>query len=264
MAQGLWNIRRHLVEIKVGVFFIAAVALVFFGLISLREMKFFKGTYNINVEFQFAEGLTPAAPVRFCGVDVGEVKGVSVVERGGHPIVQVKVTVQQGTRIPGNANFFINSLSLFGEKYMEITPAPDKQEGYLKEGDTVVGLSPIPLFNVFVTFDKTMKEVTDFVKEGKIKTSFENTLLNLETMTADIREIVKSVKGGNGTIGRFLYDDSLYKETEEFISDLKSHPWKLLHMPKGQPAPKPGSKAEVPLKAEVSDKVEAGAAAKGN
>ena len=232
MASGMWNIRRHLVEIKVGVFFIAAISLLFFGLISLREVRFLKGTYSIKVEFNFAEGLSPSSPVRFCGVDVGEVKDIVVKEKDRHPIVVVYANIQKGVRIPKDANFFINSLSLFGEKYLEITPTQEKVKGFLSNGATVRGLSPIPLFNVFVTFDKTMKEVSDFVREGKIKTSFENSLMNMEQVTADIRDMVSGIKEGKGTIGRFLYDESLYKNIDEFMRDLKQHPWKLLHKPK--------------------------------
>lgn len=60
-----------------------------------------------------------------------------------------------------------------GEKYLEIDP-PSVLTGYMNAGDVIEGISPIPLFNVFASFNKTMKEVSEFVKEGKIKTSLES------------------------------------------------------------------------------------------
>ena len=45
-------------------------------------------------------------------------------------------------------------------------------------------------------------------------------------------EIVADVKGGSGTVGRLLYDDSLYEDLESLGADLKANPWKLLHRPK--------------------------------
>jgi phospholipid/cholesterol/gamma-HCH transport system substrate-binding protein len=231
MARKLEGMKKNVTYIKVGIFFLIAFIILFITLLSIRETTYFRGTYILKVKFIFAEGLRPASPVRFCGVDVGEVKKVEVKEEEKGPVVYVYAKIQKGVSIPSNAYFFVNSLSLFGEKYLEITPPPTI-EGYLKEGDTVEGISPTPLFNVFSTFHKTMREVSDFVREGKLKTSFENTLTNLEEASIEIKDLISNIKNKEGTIGRLFYDDSLYRKTEEFIDDLKKHPWKLLHKPK--------------------------------
>ncbi len=122
-------------------------------------------------------------------------------------------------------------MSLFGEKYLEIDPPP-LSTGYINDGDIIEGISPIPLFNVFASFNKTMKEVSEFVKEGKIKTSLERIFSNTEAITVELKGLIEDMKDEQGTIGRLLYDDSLYQTTEEFIADLKEHPWKLLYKPK--------------------------------
>jgi len=217
----------------VGVFVLVSLSILLYALLSIRELTFFKGTYVMPVKFNFAEGLRPSSPVRFCGVDVGEVKEVETKGGEGQPYVIVHAKIGKDIFIPTGSYFFINSLSLFGEKYLEIAP-PEEVDGYLKEGQLVEGISPIPLFNVFATFNKTMKEVHEFVKEGKLKVSFENTLMNLEEATAEVKGLIKDMRNKQGTVGRFLYDDSLYKVTEEFIQDIKNNPWKLLHKPKGK------------------------------
>ncbi|UCG35690.1 MAG: MCE family protein [Candidatus Omnitrophota bacterium] len=225
------NIRNFINEIKIGAFTLFALLILFFALLSVRELTFFKGTYILRAKFDFAEGLRPASPVRFCGVDVGEVKEVEVIEEEDKPLVIVHAKIEQGIRIPMNSYFFVNSLSLFGEKYLEIAP-PEKVTEYLGPNALVEGISPIPLFNLFATFNKTMKEVSEFVKEGKIKTTFENTLVNLEDISVEIKDLVKTLNSRAGTFGKLIYDDSLYKRTEEFIEDLQQHPWKLLYKPK--------------------------------
>ncbi|MDD5070110.1 MAG: MlaD family protein [Candidatus Omnitrophica bacterium] len=254
----IWDVRQNATYLKLGSFFIIALTVFFIAIFSIREVNFLQGNYLLQVKFKYVEGLRPASPVRFCGVDVGEVKDVKVIEGAERPYVIVSAKVNKGVRIPKNAYFFINSLSLFGEKYLEVRP-PEKTEEYLREGELIEGISPVPLFNVFATFQKTMEEISAFLQEGEIKTSFENTLANLEQATYEVKGLIiaaKDKKGTfgkllyddslynninglienlnnkNGTIGRFLYDDSLYKTTEEFIADLKAHPWKLLHKPK--------------------------------
>jgi ABC-type transporter Mla subunit MlaD len=193
MKNNFLDIRKYPVEIRIGGFFLGALLLLFIALLSMRELTFFKGTYVLNIKFDFAEGLRPASPVRFCGVDVGEVRDVEIKEENNRPVAYVYVKVQKEARIPKGSYFFINSLSLFGEKYLEITP-PQAISDYLKEGESVEGISPTPLFNVFTNFNMTMEEIKEFVKEGKLKTSLENTMKNFE----------------------------------EFSEDIKKHPWKLL------------------------------------
>lgn len=217
--------------IKIGSFFVVGFLLFFVTLLSIREVSFFKGSYNITVKFEFVEGLRSSSPVRFCGVDVGEVRQVSVIEEKNKPWVYVYVKVQNGIKIPKGSYFFVNSLSLFGEKYLEVTPAQTVTT-YLNKGDIVEGISPMPLFNVFSTFTKTMEEVRLFVKEGKLKASFENILANTESISFELKGLIEDMKNKKGTVGRLLYDDSLYRTTEEFITDLKNHPWKLLHKPR--------------------------------
>jgi len=231
MAKGLWDGKANIKYIKLGIFFLGAFIVFFTTLLSIREVNIFKGTYNLIIRFEFAEGLRPSAPVRYCGVDVGEVKGVTVVEENKKPLVHVRAKIQDGIRIPKDSYFFINSLSLFGEKYLEIAP-PETVGAYAAENEIIEGIAPVPLFTLFSTFNKTMKEVEAFVKEGKIKTTFESILLNLDDISLEVKGLFEDMKDKQGTIGRLLYDDSLYRTTEELLQDLKEHPWKLLHKPK--------------------------------
>jgi len=229
--KNLWDRKKSLIYIKVGSFFLGALFLLFITLISLKEINVFKGTYLITVTFDFAEGLANASPVRFCGVDIGEVKSVSVKEVGDKPLVFVYAKIENGVNVPKDSYFFVNSLSLFGEKYLEIDP-PEKVTSYIQPGDIVEGISPVPLFDIFASASKTMAEVRDFLREGEISDAVKNIVNNIEDVTIEVKGLLKDMKDKQGTVGRLLYDDSLYQTTEEFIKDLKAHPWKLLHKPK--------------------------------
>ncbi|MBN3040956.1 MAG: MCE family protein [Candidatus Omnitrophica bacterium] len=233
MIKNIFEGKKALSYLKVGSFFTIGFILFFITLLSMKNVSFLKGSYPIVVTFEFGEGLRAASPVRFCGVDIGEVNDVSIRERKGRPLVFVKTHIQEDIKIPRDSRFIINSLSLFGEKYLEIIP-PEEVKSYLVKGEVVEGISPIPLFSVFANFTKTMKEVSAFVKEGEIKTSLENSLANIESLTANLNGLIDDTKNKSGTVGRLFYDDSLYQVTEEFIKELKDNPWKLLHKPREQ------------------------------
>tara|TARA_B100000315_G_scaffold259619_1_gene316369 strand:+ start:2320 stop:3033 length:714 start_codon:yes stop_codon:yes gene_type:complete len=231
MDKNLWERSKAISYVKIGSFFLIGLFLFFLTLISMKKVTFFKGKYEVIVSFQFAEGLRAASPVRFCGVDVGEVSRVAIVDNNNLPVVYVYTDIEKGVNLPEDSQFIINSLSLFGEKYLEIIPPPEPSK-YIVEGAIVEGISPIPLFSVFADFSKTMQEIGSFVEEGKLKTSLENSMSNIEDITVSIKGLLEDTKNKSGTIGRLFYDDSLYSSLEEFILDLKSHPWKLFNKPK--------------------------------
>jgi len=231
MKNGFNIFKRYREELRIGLFAIAALLILFYTLMSLKEIQLFKFSYRVTVKFLFAEGLRPSSPVRFCGVDVGEVKDIYIKDENDRPTVFVTAKIDSAAKIPRGSYFFINSLSLFGEKYLEISPGPVKTGEYIKNNDVVEGLSPKPLFALTTNFDKTMQELSEFVKDGKLKDSLGNTLYSLEKAVGDIEDITGQVNSKQGTIGKLFYDDSLYKSLDELLADLKAHPWKLLYKP---------------------------------
>ena len=241
MKKRAWDIRRYLVEIKLGIFFIIALVLFFITIMSIREISFFKGTYTVKVKFNFVEGLKTASPVRFCGVDVGEIGKLEVREENKKPIVYVYAKIERGINIPLGSKFFINSLSLFGEKYLEIMPPVFPSGKYIKEGMLIEGNSSIPLFDVVSSVNNAAIKLQSFVEDSNIKNSLKETLSNINKITDNIiditarfKNILSAVEKEQGNIGKLLYDDSLYKKTEELLDDLKKHPWKLLYKPRGK------------------------------
>ena len=227
------NKRDYLPGVKIGIFFLIAIFLVFFGFLSIKEFSFFKGSYIIKIEFDFAEGLKPASPVRFCGVDVGEVKKIEVNNNRGKPTVYVYAKVFKDISIPRDSKFFINSLSLFGEKYLEIIPRRSLKD-YVKPGETVKGNSSVPLYNIFSTFNQTILRLDKLIRDPTFRDSLEKILSHTEDFTSQLSSLLVDIRKEKGTIGKLFYDDSLYNKTEELIEDIKAHPWKLLYRPKGK------------------------------
>ena len=56
--------------------------------------------------------------------------------------------------------------------------------------------------------------------------------LKLEEVIESMDEVLNQIKTGKGTIGKLVYDETLYNETESMVKDLKANPWKLLHKPR--------------------------------
>jgi len=56
--------------------------------------------------------------------------------------------------------------------------------------------------------------------------------LRLEQVIESMDQVLGQIKAGKGTIGKLVYDESLYNEVESMVKDLKANPWKLIHKPR--------------------------------
>ena len=123
-------------------------------------------------------------------------------------------------------------MSLFGEKYLEILPPEEPTNSYIKEDSVIAGINSPPLFDVVSGVYDAMQKIQAIIQEGDLKESLGKTIANINAAVIEIKEFVADIKKKKGTVGRLFYDDSIYTKTEEFIDDLKRHPWKLLYKPK--------------------------------
>jgi phospholipid/cholesterol/gamma-HCH transport system substrate-binding protein len=188
-------------ELQVGVF--VFIGLVILGVLVLMIGKFelWNGGYEFATTFNFVNGVKLGAPVRFAGVDVGEVRDVQVYfsPEESRSKVRVVVWVKNGLQIPVDSTVWVNTLGLLGEKYVEIM-AGDNREQFVTANYTLTGKDPV-----------AMHEVGELAKK----------------VVTDIDDNIVKIKEGEGTVGRLLNDDSIYKEIEALVMDLRRHPWKL-------------------------------------
>jgi len=199
-------------ELKVGIFvFIGLVILAVF-VVSIGGFKTWASGYRVHFLFHFINGVKLGAPVRFAGVDVGEVKEIKFISSDKESKTKVVVVawLKKEIQIPMDSTIWVNTLGLLGEKYVEIIPGKDYSR-CLAPNQELIGEDPMPMNEVGVL----AKKIAD-----------------------DLDETIVGIKNKEGTIGRLLYDDTVYKELEAFITDIRKHPWKLFWKTKEKPEKK--------------------------
>lgn len=199
-------------ELKVGIFvFIGLVILAIFVL-SIGGFKTWSSGNQFNFVFNFVNGVKIGAPVRFSGVDVGQVKRINIIMPKGEEKAKIQIAcwVKSSVKIPVDSTVWVNTLGLLGEKYIEIMPGRNNGQ-YLAAGQELTGQDPLPMHEVTVL----AKRIAD-----------------------DLDESIVRIKNKEGTIGKLLYDDTIYKELEALIIDVRKHPWKLFIKTKEKPEKK--------------------------
>jgi len=198
---------RSNLELKVGAFiFVSLIILVVFVLL-IGDFKDWSNRYNVKIIFGFVDGVKAGSPVRFAGLDVGEVKGVDVINpalTNNTAEVQVIVRLKGHIKIPKDSQAWVNTLGLLGEKYIEIMPGKDYAQ-VLKDQDTITGKDPIAMHAI---------------------------MASLYDAVGDLRQTIERLSKAEGTIGKLLYDDKIYNDLDALVQDIKKYPWKLFYRTK--------------------------------
>jgi len=195
-------------EVKIGLFVFVGLILLTIITFSIGDF-FFKPGYNINVILGFANGVQESAPVRLAGIEVGEVKEAAVFkDKEGKTKIKLKLWLTNDAKVERDAKILINTLGLIGEKYVEIIPGTPSSP-LLKNDEVTVGYDSV--------------SVEQMTKKGY------EIAVKLEKVIESMDAILEQVKSGRGTVGKLIYDETLYNEAEAMVKDLKANPWKLLH-----------------------------------
>jgi len=188
-------------EMKVGIFVFTGLVILTAFVLSMKDFKNMTVGYEINFIFNFANGVKIGAPVRFAGVDVGEIKEINFVTTPDDPKPKVRIvgSVKKEIKVPVDSTVWVNTLGLLGEKYIEIMPGKDSSNILLAK-QTLVGVDPIP-----------MQEISVLARD----------------IAKHLDESLARIINKEGTVGKLLYDDKIYNELDAMITDLRKHPWKL-------------------------------------
>ena len=210
-------------ELKVGIFvFIGLIILAIF-ILSLGGFKTWTSGYRVNFSFNFVNGVKVGAPVRFAGLYAGEVKDIQFlfVPQEDRTKVIVDCWVNREVKIPIDSTIWVNTLGLLGEKYIEIIPGKDYNK-VLGPKEELAGQDPVP-----------MNEITELAKR----------------IARNVDDCIIKIKNKEGTLGKFLYDDTVYDQLEALVIDLRYNPWKLLWKGEEKQPPVPAAEKQPPVDA---------------
>ena len=221
-------------EVSVGVFVILGFIFLTLVLFFVSGVYLFRSGYTVSAMFNYVSILNRGAPVRMAGVRVGEVSQVDIVydEAKQNNRVKVKLFIEKGVEIRENYAFTVRGTHVLSEPHVEITPKPGTFP-LLRKGAVVEG---VPLVAVEELIDRA-HEVLDHLSSlsGSLSDSFKGpegdvhqSFQNIESSSASLSHILGKVEKGDGTLGKLLMEDELYKEMDAFVKDVRAHPWKLL------------------------------------
>lgn len=188
------NTRRHLRrEIKIGVFvFIALLIMaVFIFIVGDLSTLFRKKGYPLFVRFDSVAGLEKKTVVRIAGIRVGYVRDIRL--KGTQ--AEVELSIDPNVKVKKGARATLAALGLLGEKYIEILPGAE--DVYSQPGDSIQGVTAASfdqlgsmLLDVGDEIKRIGESLQSLIGEGETQNRFKETLGNLSSFTADLKDFM--------------------------------------------------------------------------
>lgn len=116
------------------------------GNISLKSQRSYYGL------FTDATGVFKGDRVRVSGVEVGSVKGLQLVDSGGHKVARIEFSVDTSVPVYPNAQLQLRYENIVGQRYLNIAESP--QPGASARSGSTFGVSQTaPALNLTVLFN---------------------------------------------------------------------------------------------------------------
>ena len=207
-------------QLRVGIFVLIAIGvLIFLVLNASGDINPFSRKLHLKARFVDANGLREGSEVRLAGVRVGKVERIVLLEPSpvpGAPRVEAQMTIDStidnrpaNERIRSDSQAQQGSPSLLGNE-MLINITPGSAMGKPVEDGAILPASSSNTVNDFATSG------TDLAQR-------------LSKLSDEISGVVRSVKDGQGTVGRLFSDEALYnnlnatiRETQDVMTELRS------------------------------------------
>ena len=191
-------------ELRVGLFVLAGLFIAAVAIFYVTGGRILGPKYRLVTYLPEVEGLGTGAPVRLDGVEIGNIQSISLTPHASDRMHNITIVLRIDKRyqdqIRTDSEAKLVTQGLLGDRYVTI-----------KRGLTG---TVIPSGGVIPgTEEAAMKQVVERGAE---------LVQNLNTLTTDIQDVIHQVQKGKGTIGKLMYDPSLYNHLNATASNVDS------------------------------------------
>ncbi len=212
-------------EIKVGIFVLAALLALGYLTVKLAEESLVpKGTYPVYAVFENVSGLVRGAKVEMAGVEIGKVGNISLLPEGK---ARVELLIYKDVKLAKDAEARIRTAGVLGDRFVEIKQGRTPER--LSAGEVIVRTqSPMDLSEVIAEVGPALKDLrqvtsglAELIGSEEGKNNLRELIVNLRDASAAFKEVGQKVARGEGTLGKLLTDEELYREIKSSFSDFK-------------------------------------------
>lgn len=218
---------KNTLETRLGLFVALIVIAAFFLMFIVGGFEKFERGIHLQALFKNALELKKGDRVKLAGVEVGRVEDISITNNA----VLVAMKLRSKALVKTDSTATIKFAGLLGQNFVALefgspgaplavdttilptTDQPDLSAIMQKLDNVATGVENLTRSFSGDKIDNLLGPFTDFLKQNSAPLTA--TIANLRAMSGEIAE-------GKGTIGRLIYDESLYTSALTTVSNLQS------------------------------------------
>jgi len=219
---------RNTLETKLGIFFALTLIVAVIILEMVGVADFFRPGYDVYADFKTVQELKKGDLVKMAGVEVGRIDSITLTNEKVHVTMKIK---KREAEIKTDSKATIKFTGLLGQNFVSIdfgTPTAPKAVA----GATLSTVEQPDLAAIMTKLDTVAEDIQGLTKSftpdslaplfGPITDFMKNNSTNLSAILSNTREITEQVQNGRGTVGKLLYDETLYNTALSAVVGLQS------------------------------------------
>ena len=248
-------------EVKVGIFVVCVIAAFFALVYEIGDLNLTKkDTYSITMVFTTVEGLKPGSQLELAGVQVGSVRDIdlnrdytavvtadifedvripidstaSIATKGilGDKIIVVKPGMSKNTlqpegnlartSIPPSLDSLLEQLGQIAGNLSELSASLNATLGDQETVGSILANFQRLSEDSAALVAENREDITALVSNMRdVSASLVVISRNFTSTSEDLRDITGTVRSGEGTIGKLVYDDRVYDSLQESLESLQ-------------------------------------------
>ena len=217
---------KNTIETRLGLFIALAMIAGFLILQVIGDFNFFKPAFNIRARFNTIQDLNVGNPVKMAGVPIGKVSKIQLADNK----VEVVLRLNKDAPVKTDSTATVKFAGLMGQYYVSIdfgnpgspqmTPdseiktaeQPDLNALMAKLDDVASGVQNLTKSFTGDKIDNLLGPFTDFMRQNNPR---------LSAIIANMQAVSTQISEGKGTVGKLIYDDSLYNTAKTTVTNLQ-------------------------------------------
>jgi phospholipid/cholesterol/gamma-HCH transport system substrate-binding protein len=217
---------KNSLETKLGVFAVLVVLAAWAIMETLGGLQMFQGGYRVNALFATAQELKVGDNVKMAGVEIGRVEKIALagskaeVTMKLHSDAVVKTDSRAAVKFTGlmGQNFVsidfgsTDAARVIGGAVLTTEEQPDLNAVMAKLDSAATGIQNLTKSFTPDTIDNLFGPLTDFIKQNSV---------HIGGAISNIESISGQIASGQGTVGKLIYEDSLYVSALTTVTNLQ-------------------------------------------
>ncbi len=219
---------KNSLETKLGIFVAVTILAAILVVETLGNFNWMRGGYHINALFNSAQDLKEGNAVKMAGVEIGHVEKIELANDSQK--VKVTMKLNSDTIVKTDSKATIRFTGLMGQNFVNVTfggtdsprasegttlqteEQPDLNAVMAKLDEAAAGIKRFGDTFTGIKIDNLVGPLIDFVKQNGPHIG--GAVSNIENITAQI-------SSGQGTVGKIIYDQTLYNSAMDTVSNLQ-------------------------------------------